>query len=270
MWKRLKSTTTIQEGITTQKSFFYDTNLRYTNTKKISTTDSKGNYIKTKTDYPQDIESPTPAEQGLISQHRISTPIQTETTVTDNQGNELSKTTQHTNYKDWGNNIILPEFVETSKGGNASDLENRITYHDYDDKGNPLEVSKTDGTHSYYIWGYQQTQPIAKLENFTATDAANVQSLINAVVSASNTDTDNCRDATCKEQELRAALKELREAVSAQTTTYTYDPLIGVTSITDPRGYTIYYEYDEFNRLKQVKDAEGNILSKNEYHYKNE
>jgi YD repeat-containing protein len=51
-------------------------------------------------------------------------------------------------------------------------------------------------------------------------------------------------------------------------TTYTYDPLIGVTSITDPKDYTVYYEYDDFNRLKQVKDADGKILSENEYNYK--
>ncbi len=53
-------------------------------------------------------------------------------------------------------------------------------------------------------------------------------------------------------------------------TTYTYDPLIGVTSITDPRGETIYYHYDNFNRLEYVKDAQGKILSENEYHYKNQ
>lgn len=51
-------------------------------------------------------------------------------------------------------------------------------------------------------------------------------------------------------------------------TTYTYDPLIGVTSITDPKGYTTYYEYDDFNRLKRVKDADEKILSQSEYHYK--
>ena len=52
-------------------------------------------------------------------------------------------------------------------------------------------------------------------------------------------------------------------------TTYTCDPLIGVTSITDPKGYTIYYTYDSFGRLQHVKDAQGNIVSENEYHYKN-
>jgi YD repeat-containing protein len=46
--------------------------------------------------------------------------------------------------------------------------------------------------------------------------------------------------------------------------------LIGVTSSTDPRGQTVYYEYDAFNRLEKVKDQDGRILTKNEYHYKNQ
>jgi len=272
VWKRLKSKTKVHDGITTEEDYFYNGNLVHTNLERTTSTDSKGNLIKTKTDYPQDLVNPTPAEQGLIGLHRITIPIQTETTLTKN-GNELSKTTQRTNYKDWGSNvtgtgnIILPEFIQSAKG--ANDLEDRITYHDYDDKGNPSEVSKVDDTHVYYIWGYQQQYPIAKLENFTSNDAQAVQGLIAAAVSASNEDTDTSQDTSGQEGALRTALKNLRDGVSAQVTTYTYDPLIGVTSITDPRGYTIYYEYDDFNRLEQVKDAEGNIVSKNEYHYKN-
>jgi YD repeat-containing protein len=51
-------------------------------------------------------------------------------------------------------------------------------------------------------------------------------------------------------------------------TSYTYEPLVGITSMTDPRGYKTTYKYDEFNRLQYVKDAEGNILSENEYKYR--
>ena len=51
-------------------------------------------------------------------------------------------------------------------------------------------------------------------------------------------------------------------------TTYTYDPLVGVTSITDSRGYTIFYEYDDFNRLKAVRDDEGNLVSDYNYNYR--
>ena len=53
-------------------------------------------------------------------------------------------------------------------------------------------------------------------------------------------------------------------------TTYTYDPLVGVTSITDPKGYTTYFNYDEHGRLKQVKDTNQFLLSENFYHYKNQ
>ena len=52
-------------------------------------------------------------------------------------------------------------------------------------------------------------------------------------------------------------------------TTLTYNPLVGITSVTGPRGKTVYYKYDEFNRLEFVKDHEENILSKNQYNYKN-
>ncbi|PTT01815.1 hypothetical protein DBR11_06490, partial [Pedobacter sp. HMWF019] len=54
----------------------------------------------------------------------------------------------------------------------------------------------------------------------------------------------------------------------ALMTTFTYDPLIGMTSQTDSKGQTTYYEYDGFQRLKNVKDQNGNILKNSTYHYK--
>ncbi|MNL61593.1 hypothetical protein D3C87_1855390 [compost metagenome] len=54
----------------------------------------------------------------------------------------------------------------------------------------------------------------------------------------------------------------------AQMTSYTYDPLVGMTSATDVKGQTAFYEYDEFGRLKYIKDADGFILKDHTYNYK--
>lgn len=55
--------------------------------------------------------------------------------------------------------------------------------------------------------------------------------------------------------------------VDARMYTYTYDPAIGVTDITDFETDTMYYEYDEFGRLKYIRDKDNNILSKTEYNF---
>ncbi|MES2732885.1 MAG: RHS repeat domain-containing protein, partial [Bacteroidota bacterium] len=58
--------------------------------------------------------------------------------------------------------------------------------------------------------------------------------------------------------------------VDAQMTTYTYDPLVGVTSSTDAANVTTYYEYDAFLRLKSIRDQDGNIVKNYVYHYKDQ
>jgi YD repeat-containing protein len=52
----------------------------------------------------------------------------------------------------------------------------------------------------------------------------------------------------------------------AQITTYTYDPLVGVTSSTDEKGKITTYEYDSLKRLRVIKDQNGNFLKSYDYH----
>jgi YD repeat-containing protein len=51
----------------------------------------------------------------------------------------------------------------------------------------------------------------------------------------------------------------------AQMSTYTYDPMTGVTSVTDMKGLTTYFEYDGLQRLMNVKDKDGNIVKNYKY-----
>ncbi|TDW97279.1 RHS repeat domain-containing protein [Dinghuibacter silviterrae] len=49
--------------------------------------------------------------------------------------------------------------------------------------------------------------------------------------------------------------------------TYTYAPLIGLTSQCDPSGKITYYTYDGLGRLKLIKDQYGNIVKRYDYQY---
>jgi YD repeat-containing protein len=53
----------------------------------------------------------------------------------------------------------------------------------------------------------------------------------------------------------------------ALMTTFTYEPLVGVTSVTDASNVTIYYEYDEFGRLKCQRDQDNSIIECYDYQY---
>ncbi|MFB6454374.1 DUF5977 domain-containing protein [Chitinophaga sp. Hz27] len=55
--------------------------------------------------------------------------------------------------------------------------------------------------------------------------------------------------------------------VDAQMTSYTYDPMLGVTSKVDNRDIVTYYEYDSFLRLLLIRDYQRNVIKKFEYYY---
>jgi len=59
----------------------------------------------------------------------------------------------------------------------------------------------------------------------------------------------------------------LLQPVGAQVSTYTHDPLVGVTSQTGPDGRTLFYDYDGLGRLVRTRDEQGRILSQQQYHY---
>lgn len=156
----------------------------------------------------------------------------------------------------WTNNVaFLPQTIQTKKGTNAPEI--KVRYTNYDEFGNARELQQEDGMYITYLWGYNKTQPIAKIENARYADVqqyeANLQTLSNGT----------------DENALLLALNTLRSNFpNAMVTTYTHKPLIGVSTVTSPVGEKVTYIYDEFNRLKQVIDHNGNILNENQYNYR--
>ncbi|MEN8191479.1 MAG: RHS repeat domain-containing protein [Bacteroidota bacterium] len=258
------------DSLTTKSTYYYEGGLAGIPS-SIETTDSEGNIIKTKMYYPGDVENVSSlpgssltsenlkAIDSLKYHHRINIPIQTDVTK---NGTLFRK---RLIYNDWIKKANSLEFITeldtilSSKG--TETLEERLVYHDYDSYGNPLEVSRADGTHIVYVWGYDHSKPIAKIENTTYSTVLN---FFNATMFPPE------ESVTTTEQDLRDYFQTMRSAfTNSHITSYTYDPLIGVTSITDPRGETVTYHYDDFNRLEFIKDSNGHILSENKYNYKN-
>ncbi len=64
------------------------------------------------------------------------------------------------------------------------------------------------------------------------------------------------------------SIDELRLYPStAQMSTYTYTPLLGMTSACDADNRITYYFYDNLGRLKWIKDQDLNIIKTIQYHY---
>lgn len=166
-----------------------------------------------------------------------------------------------------GNAAWLPKTISTSKGTNA--LESKVQFLKYDLYNNPLEAKLEKGTSVCYIWGYNFSQPIAVIENITYS-AINLQKITDAQVTSDLAASTDAQFFT-KNLSLAGKLEALRTSLpaNAMMTAYIYKPLVGVVTMIDARGYKTYYSYDGFGRLKDVKDNEGNLLSENDYRYKN-
>jgi YD repeat-containing protein len=243
------------ENLTTYE---YDYDHHY-NVAKTLTKNSMDETKETRYFYASSPEMETePNVQGLIDNNIVGIPLDTQTYKINDKLSE-----QKTIYKSLSN-MLLPDYVQTSKGN--SDLETRIHYTKYDELGNPIEVQTENGMKICYIWGYNKTQPLAKIENISYVDIPE-----NLVTDLQNATTITETNSGAPEDVIIGYQKALRNSpalANAMVTTYTYNLLVGVTSITDPRGYLTRYEYDTFGRLETVYDAAGNRLSNNQYHYR--
>lgn len=229
-------------GMTSQKTLFSDGSSTETSYKYA---DEKGN-------------------QKLINANMVGIPLETtvirKQNANDPNGKIISKT--ETKYDNPLN--LLPSSVVSTDLQNVVSTE--VSYDKYDSKGNLQQYTTKEGVSTVIIWGYNGTQPIAKIENAKLENIG--QSFIDSIVNASNTDA--AAERNNDETTLLNAFKTFKDNLSNyQITTYTYDPLIGVRSITPPSGIKENYIYDSAGRLQKVIDANGQTIKEMKYNYKN-
>ncbi|WP_284464731.1 hypothetical protein [Chryseobacterium sp.] len=197
----------------------------------------------------------------MITANMIGIPLQTE--VKEN-GKLISKTRSIYGKNAQTSNLVLPVSEQKFDSDNTASAQSIVSYDQYDANGNILQYTTKGSIPTAIIWGYKNTQPIAKIEGATYQEAA---ALAADIIAKSNEDVD-----ADKEKALMNALDTYRNQSAFKNhsiTTYTYDPQVGVTSITPPTGIREFYKYDSMNRLQSVVDANNNILKEFNYHYKN-
>ena len=167
-------------------------------------------------------------------------------------------------------NRYLTTEIQTSQNNDPLEPKTRF---EYDTDGNMVStVQVTPGNIANnqwdsFIYGYDNRFVVAKLTGIKYSDIP--PALINDIKAASN-QAITPASITAMETYLNALRNSTDVNVqNAQITTYTYNPVFGVTSLTDPKGMTIYTEYDAFGRVKLTKekapDGSLKILSENQY-----
>jgi hypothetical protein len=253
----------LNNNLLSSKSEYFYQSANGVNLSKVKNTNTDGKIIEATYQYAHE-----KGNQKLINANIVDTPL--ETSVLEKQNiSDAGKLVSKSEVKYDNLTNIYPSTAL------SYDLQNGtpsidVTYDQYDSKGNLQQYTTKDGISTTIIWGYNQTQPIAKIEGAKLSDLQ--QSMIDNIVNASNTDASAAP--SNDETALLSVLDSFRNnsALSGyQITTYTYDPLIGVRSITPPSGIREVYLYDTANRLKEIRESNqtGKLLKEFKYNYKN-
>lgn len=246
---------------------------------------SDGTTLTKATTYPMDYAVGTSFIDGMVSKNLIAYPIET----VDYQvkgSNEFVLNGVVNTYKDGGRNLLdkvyqlkldAPIAVANYKFSNGNfgqtlpqssyqnflpdtRYEQRISYDIYDSRGNPLQYTIPNGISNSFIWGYKSRYLIAEVKNASYTS-------IESILGGSGV-LNSFQETTPNKSTVDAFLAPLFTSLpNAQISSFVYHPKDGLTSRTDAKGMTSYYEYDSFQRLKHIKDQNGDIIKSYCYNY---
>ncbi len=236
-------------------NYYYD-NPQHLQISRIKKNESFG-IIESQMYYPQDYNTSlfnglldkniiVPIDQRIIKNNKL----QSGTLI---KYNDIGQPIEiHKAEEERGTSLIFNENLPYSYGELKKILE-------YNPNSNNLRSYKNDDDmETVILWGYNYSKPIAKIENATFDE---ILVALQIPYHELQTKTSN---------ELKDIINGLREHVAlenAMITSYTYDPLIGMRSMTDPNGFITHYIYDSFGRLRTTRDFDWNVIKHFDYNY---
>ncbi|UYQ91123.1 hypothetical protein MKQ68_13575 [Chitinophaga horti] len=277
--KELHREVTTAGDLMSTKEYFYN-NDELPRPSKVLEVNSKNDTVITHVTYPGDYG---PGLMGaMVGQNFVGVPVEQYRevlkggigNVTDGKLNQFVYGSNHgaggfllEKQHSWANVAPVPESSFTPFDGFQgfdSRYSEDIEFSAYTSSGRIQEYKTKDGVVIVILWGYHGRYPVAKIagaDHMSVLNAlTNLQAQINSSTSVPNNDAN-----------VRTLLNVIRTHFATnptiQVSTYTYIPLVGVTSETNPAGKITYYEYDSYARLKVVKDQDGNILKQYDYQY---
>lgn len=249
-------------GIATTKvvtNYDYDPNYFYV--KEERTTNSKNITTKKTYQYPKDMVTASQdvaIYNGMLGINMIN-PIIEETQFVGTTQTFATKK----KYKNWSGTLFAPELISTKTLANAPEI--RLRYLQYNTNGTPASVQKEKGVVINYFWSYKKQYPIAEIKN------GDYAAIVTALGGTTRVN-DFGNGFPVNKADIDTFLAPIRNNATTfkdtHVTGYSYEPLSGMTSTTDPKGMITYYEYDNFQRLKTIKDHDGNILKTYDYYFK--
>lgn len=196
-------------------------------------------------------------EQLMVLNNMVGIPIESKT-ISNNKLKDYSKI----DYAPFGSfAIIKPSAVYEMD--TFPTLRLSADFMDYDRYGNLIHFQLKNSPPTVYLWGYEGQYLVAKIENVT------YQEVLAALGSSATTKLNNLNSIDVSESTILNTIEELRNMLpKSWVTTYTYKPLIGMSSEINARGIRSDFKYDEFMRLRNILDAKGNILKNYQYNYR--
>lgn len=200
---------------------------------------------------------PTDFEQGQYTgmvQANILTPVVEKTT----SKNGVHLKTEAYRYVFWHDRFYAPLRYEERYGD--GNFTTKVSYN-YDIHGNINQIWRDGYIDRVYLWGYRGRYPVAEIANASHEQIENIlgKSLLDRLAD----------DLIPNGGDLKAVddLRLNSYVPSMHLRTFTYRPLIGMTSQTDFNGKTTYFSYDTFRRLTTIRDSHSNILYQYRYNY---